>query len=186
MAKKYKNIHEKLIKRCRRGDPKAQMELYTLYYKAMYNTSLRIVNDTMEAEDVMQEAFLAAFEKLATYRNEVSFGYWLKRIVINKSLDAIKKQKIQWASLDDPKSPQPQENQQDTEQVPEPGYTVEQVKQAIQQLKPGYRVVISLYLLEGYDHEEIGDILNISASSSRSQYTRAKKKLLELLTQPKT
>ena len=95
------HIHDKLISKCKSGDSNAQFEIYKLYYKGMYNVSLRIVQDTQEAEDVMQEAFLAAFSKLDMWSQEVTFGSWLKKIVINKSLDYIKKRKMQFASIDD-------------------------------------------------------------------------------------
>lgn len=77
----FLNLHQELINGCRRGDQKAQFQIYKLYYKAMYNTSLRIVNNTMEAEDIMQEAFLSAFEKIGFYSGTASFGAWLKKIV---------------------------------------------------------------------------------------------------------
>ncbi len=89
----FKNLHQDILDACKEGDQKAQFQIYKLYYKAMYNTSLRIVNDTMEAEDIMQEAFLSAFDKIDTYSGTVSFGAWLKKIVINRSLDALGKEK---------------------------------------------------------------------------------------------
>ena len=92
---KYLNVHQQLIDLCKRGDSKAQFEIYKLYHKAMYNTCLRIVEDATEAEDIMQEAFFKAFDKINTYRNEVSFGAWLKRIVVNASLDYLKKVKLE-------------------------------------------------------------------------------------------
>ena len=96
----YMPKHQELIEACKRGDQKAQFEVYRLYHVAMYNTSLRIVGDPDDAEDVMQEAFLKAFAKLKTYRGEVSFGAWLKRIVINKALDFLRVKKDQ-ISLDE-------------------------------------------------------------------------------------
>ena len=87
----FLNLHQDLIDGCKRGDQKAQFQIYKLYYKAMYNTSLRIVNNTVEAEDIMQEAFLSAFEKIGTYSGTVSFGAWLKKIVQNRSLDVLSK-----------------------------------------------------------------------------------------------
>ena len=93
MDNSYINIHQDLIDACKAGDRKAQFKLYKLYYKAMFNTSLRIVDDTAEAEDIMQESFLDAFRRLDSYTGEGSFGSWLKRIVINKSLDSLRKTK---------------------------------------------------------------------------------------------
>ncbi|MGE5395076.1 MAG: RNA polymerase sigma factor [Candidatus Saccharibacteria bacterium] len=175
METQYQNIHQELINRCRKGDTKAQFELYKVYYKPMYNVCLRMVGNAVEAEDVMQEAFLKAFTKIDTYEGVVSFGAWLKRIVINRSLDYLKKRKVKFEEI----------NEKIPEEEPE-GIVITEVhteylKKAIQQLPDGYRVVLTLYLLEGYDHEEIAQILGISNGSSRSQYLRAKLKLRELL-----
>ncbi|WP_340113208.1 RNA polymerase sigma factor [Maribellus mangrovi] len=175
MNKLYKNIHQDIIDRCREGDEKAQFQLYKLYYKAMYSVSLRIVNDAMEAEDVMQEAFLSAFKKMNSYKGEVSFGAWLKKIVVNRSLDYLKKRKVQLEEINE-RTTQIEDYQMPTHEVKS-----EVLKAAIQDLSDGYRVVLSLYLIEGYDHEEISQILGISNSSSRTQLLRAKNKLRELL-----
>lgn len=177
--KKYRNIHEHLIEKCRNKDPKAQFEIYKLYYKAMYNTCFRIVNNAEEAEDIMQESFLAAFEKIETYNGEVSFGAWLKRIVINRSLDALKKKRFEIVPLDQTT----QEEFVDELKFDERNVEVElkRVKKAVSKLADGYRIVLTLYLFEGYDHDEISQILDISSSNSRSQFSRAKQKLKEIL-----
>ena len=95
----YKNLNQDVIDGCKKGDQKAQFQLYKLYYRSMYNTSLRIVNDYTEAEDIMQESFLAAFEKINSYSGKVSFGSWLKKIVVNRSLDALRKKRIEIVEL---------------------------------------------------------------------------------------
>ncbi len=174
----YQNIHQDLINACRAGDRKAQFKIYKLYYKAMFNTSLRIVNDTAEAEDIMQESFLDAFRRLDSYSGEGSFGMWLKRIVVNNSLDSLRKKK-EIVSID--------EEQVD---LPDPGdtydeeaiqYQVKEVKDGIARLPEEYRVIITLFLLEGYDHEEISEILGITNQLSRTRYSRARQKLLEII-----
>ena len=170
--------HLDLVEACKRGDQKAQFELYRLYNAAMYNTCLRIVGDSDDAEDVMQEAFLKAFEKLDTYRGAVSFGAWLKRIVINKALDFLRLKKEQ-LSLED--AGEVGEIVDEPVDTVEGEYRAEAIKKAIYDLPEGYRIVLSLILLEGYDHEEVSSILNISNATSRTQYHRAKKKLIELL-----
>ncbi len=175
----YVNIHQDIIDRCKKGEQKAQFQLYKLYYKAMYNTSLRIVSDALEAEDVMQEAFLKAFDKIHTYSGAVSFGAWLKRIVINHSLDELKKRKADWEPIDAQLYKLTDENNEKDQDEVE--LKAEQIKQTINHLPDGYRIVLSLYLIEGYDHDEIADILHISASTSRSQCARAKKKVIEAL-----
>jgi len=179
---KYINIHQDLIDACRTGDRNAQLKIYKLYYKAMYNTSLRIVNDTAEAEDIMQESFLDAFQRLHSYMGEGSFGSWLKRIVINRSLDFLRKEK-EMVSFDEMEHDIPDHTEENRED--EIQYQVEEVKRAISQLPDEYRVVISLFLLEGYDHEEISQILNISNQLSRTRYSRARQKLIGLLKQKK-
>jgi RNA polymerase sigma factor (sigma-70 family) len=173
----FRNLHQDLLDGCKVGDQKAQFQIYKLYYKAMFNTSLRIVNDTMEAEDIMQESFLAAFEKIDTYSGTVSFGAWLKKIVINRSLDALNKKKAVFEDIDSHTGIR-DERDDDAARYEEIDMRVEEVKEAIERLPDGYRVILSLYLLEGYDHDEIAEILSINSSTSRSQLSRAKQKLL--------
>lgn len=171
----YQNIHQALIDRCRSGDRKAQEEIYRMYYKSMYSVSLRITGNSADAEDVMQESFLSAFRKLDSYQGKVSFGAWVRKIVINRSLDYLKKRKVKFeevternAGLDDEGS--------------FPGEVdINRIHHAIRSLPDGYRVVLSLHLIEGYDHDEISNILHISNSASRTQYMRAKNKLKEIL-----
>jgi len=170
--------HLDLVEACKKGDQKAQFELYRLYHAAMYNTSLRIVGDSDDAEDVMQEAFLKAFEKLDSYRGAVSFGAWLKRIVVNKALDFLRLKKEQLSLEDAGEIGEMEDEPVDTVETE---YRAEAIKKAIYDLPEGYRIVLSLILLEGYDHEEVSAILNISNATSRTQYHRAKKRLIELL-----
>jgi RNA polymerase sigma-70 factor (ECF subfamily) len=177
-TEKFTPRHLDLIKQCKRGDQKAQFEIYRLYYSAMFNTTLRIVGDSDDAEDVMQEAFLKAFAKLDSYRGEVSFGAWLKRIMINKALDFLRLKKEQ-LSLEE--AGEIGEMIEEEAELVEYKYTADTIKKAIYALPEGYRLVLSLILLEGYDHEEVSIILNISNATSRTQYHRAKKRLIELL-----
>jgi len=173
----FKNLHQDLLDGCKSGDQKAQFQIYKLYYKAMYNTSLRIVNDTMEAEDVMQEAFLSAFEKIDTYSGTVSFGAWLKKIVVNRSLDALNKKKAVFEDIESHTGIR-DDSGDERARNDEIDIRVEEVKEAIDRLPDGYRVILSLYLLEGYDHDEIAEIMEINSSTSRSQLSRAKQKLI--------
>ena len=134
-----------------------------------------MLNNEVEAEDMMQEAFLKAFTKIDTYEGKVSFGAWLKKIVINRSLDQLKKRKVKFEELNE-KIPDEDAVSFDISEI-----QLEKLKKTIQQLPDGYRVVLSLYLLEGYDHEEIAKILGITNVSSRSQFLRAKLKLRQML-----
>jgi len=173
----FRNLHQDLLDGCKAGDQRAQFQIYKLYYKAMYNTSLRIVNDSMEAEDIMQESFLSAFEKIDTYSGTVSFGAWLKKIVINRSLDSLSRRKGIFEDIDQHTGLR-DESDDDAMRKKEMDVKVEEVREAIEKLPDGYRIILSLYLLEGYDHDEIAEILAISSSTSRSQLSRAKQKLI--------
>ena len=172
----YRNIHQEIIDRCREGNREAQFQLYKLYYKSMYNTSLRIVGNPTDAEDVMQEAFLSAFNKMDSYEGKVSFGAWLKKIVVNRSLDYLKKRRVVFEEINERVMEEEENPFMETHEI-----DVDKIKKAIWQLPEGYRVVLSLYLLEGYDHDEISEILHITNVSSRTQLLRAKKKLRDLL-----
>ena len=173
----FRNLHQDLIDGCKAGDRKSQFQVYKLYYKAMYNTSLRIVSDSMEAEDIMQEAFLSAFEKINGYSGNVSFGAWLKKIVVNRSLDALSKRKNIFEDIDIHAGIRDEANDEN-DASEELNVKVEEIKYAIDALPDGYRIILSLYLLEGYDHDEIAEIMSITNSTSRSQLARAKQKLI--------
>lgn len=178
MEQQVFNIHEELIARCKAGDREAHYKLYKLYSRAMFNVSYRILGSDEDAEDALQEAFISAFRSLESYRGDAAFGAWLKRIVVNKAINLLKKRKHETIPDD--------ENwdvaEQDVQAEYKEEFTVDRVRKAIGQLPDGYRAVLSLYLLEGYDHEEIAGILNISESTSKSQLNRAKSKLREILT----
>ena len=178
MKKGYQDIHRHLIEACKRGERKAQFEIYKLYSKAMYNTAYRILNNTAEAEDIIQESFLKAFQKIDSFLGDVSFGAWLKKIVVNASLDEIRKKKFDLESIE---NIDVLDIYNEDDEVKDFSYEIIKVRNAIMLLPEGYRIVLSLYLLEGYDHDEIAEIVGISASTSRSQLARAKKKLIGLL-----
>ena len=178
MAAAYQDIHREIIELSKTGNPKAQFQLYKLYSKAMFNICVRMLNSIEEAEDLLQESFTDAFMKLNSFRYESSFGAWLKRIVINKCINAINKKKIVLVFPD-----QPVEQDTRDEEVDYSGIDmdVQRIHLAVGKLPDGYRVIFSLYALEGYDHGEISQIMNISESTSKSQYLRAKQKIKELL-----
>lgn len=176
--KPTKQLHQHIIDQCKQNNAKAQMQLYGLYCKAMFSVALRMVNDTFVAEEVMQKAFIKAFKKIDTYKNEVAFGAWLKKIVINQSMDELKKKNtdIIPISKDIMTISEEEENWQIEHEI-----TIEDVKGAIQQLKEKYRIILTLYLIEGYDHQEIAEILNITENTSRTQLLRGKNALKEAL-----
>ena len=176
---KEKNQHtNQLLERCKQGDNSALMQIYKDYYRAMYNTSLRILKDEFEAEDIMQEAFLTAFAKLDTFIGEVTFGAWLKRIVINKSLTQLKKNN----KYQDVKMEVIKDTSIEIEDAID--YTslhASKVLERLNSLKDNYRVVLTLNLIEGYDYEEIAQILGYTNENVRTTISRAKKKLKQQL-----
>ena len=170
---------DELIERCKQGDTLGYKELYQRYARAMYNTCLRIVSSVTEAEDVLQESFAEAFRNLHKFEYRTSFGGWLKQICINRSINQLDKRKIDWVDIEGTGT----HEKADETYVDEDAIQlkVEAVKKAIMELPDGYRTVLSLYLLEGYDHEEIAEILHVATSTTRTQYIRAKQKLLQIL-----
>lgn len=165
-----------LVDECRKGKQNAQLELYRRYYKAMYNISYRIVYDAMESEDIMQEAFLTAFTRLDELQESEAFGGWLKRIVVNKSLSAYRKRGNNLEV--------PLENveyglsaEDATVEINSSTLDKSSIMQAMQKLKDSYRVILSLHLIEGYDHEEICEILSITYANCRTMLSRAKNNL---------
>ena len=173
----YKNKHAEIIDRCIGGDQKAFYEIYQLYSKAMFNICFRILGVQEVAEDVLQEAFVNAFQSIKSYQGKASFGAWLKKIVVNKAISHLRKQHLDMVELDDRFDMKDDKDVDDLNLI----LKIETIREAIQKLPNGFRVVFSLYLLEGYDHQEIAEILDISVSTSKSQYNRAKKKLRDIL-----
>ncbi|MBA6157012.1 RNA polymerase sigma factor [Tenacibaculum sp. S7007] len=166
-----------LLERCKKNDSTAQMQVYKGYYKAMYNTAYRILKDEFEAEDLIQEAFLTAFTKLNTFKGEVAFGAWLKRIVVNKSLTQLKKNN----RYDEVKLEVIPNYEIEETSINYDSINVKEVLNHIKNLKDNYRVVLTLNLIEGYDYEEIAEILNYTNENVRTTISRAKKKLKQVL-----
>ncbi len=170
---------DELVERCKRGDSLGYKALYQRYSKAMYNTCLRMLNNETEAEDILQESFIEAFKNLDSFEYRTSFGGWMKTICINRCINQLKKRKINWVDIE--KVQDYNETEDGDRDENEIALQVASVKKAIMKLPDGYRTVLILYLLEGYDHEEIAAILNVAQSTTRSQLVRAKQKLLQLL-----
>ncbi|NNK82367.1 MAG: RNA polymerase sigma factor [Flavobacteriaceae bacterium] len=168
---------EELIELCKAGNQKAQLEVYNRYFNAMYNTSLRIVKDTAEAEDIMQDSFLAAFTKLDRLKDISTFGAWLKRIVINNSIYHYQKN----GKYDNVPLENVLYKVEDSNNVSESNdlskLKAQEVLSTMNQLKNNYRIALSLHLIEGYDYEEISEIMNISYANCRTTISRAKESL---------
>ena len=165
-----------LVEKSKTGDRTSQYKLYQLYVDAMYNVAMRMLGSKEDAEDIIQESFMNAFKNLQSFRYESTFGSWLKRIVVNKCINFLKMKKIPITTIED------HEFHLTEEKTPEINHLeIEKVKISINLLPKGFKQIINLYLIEGYDHIEIGEILGISSSTSKSQYHRAKKKLIEII-----
>lgn len=173
---------EELVARCRKGDQRAQMEIYNKYYKAMYNTALRIVNDTAEAEDLMQEAFIKAFSKIDTFQGKSTFGAWLKKITVNLSINSFNKRaKYKNVSYEDELKHKVDEPEGIDLVEEETNSRVQKVLRAINSLKESYRIILTLHLIEGYDYDEICEILGLSSANCRTSISRAKESLRKKL-----
>jgi RNA polymerase sigma-70 factor (ECF subfamily) len=162
------------IERCLKGEKKAFKEFYELYAKAMFNISLRILDNTEEAEDVLQESFVTAFENMAVISSDAGFGGYLKKIIVNRSIDRLRKKKIDFLSLDEARYAE------DVSAEEEPDYNIDRLLACIKELPQGFQLVLTLYLIEDYSHREVGELLHISEGTSKSQYNRARKKLAEI------
>jgi RNA polymerase sigma factor (sigma-70 family) len=174
----FEYSHQDLVELTRAGNQLAMYQLYHKYARAMYNICYRMMNNREEAEDMLQEAFTEAFRKIESFTWESTFGAWLRRIVVNRCINAIRKKKIEIFYAEDIEEHDLKEDEIDYHGI---DLEVEKVKKAISKLPDGFRVVFSLYALEGYDHTEIADIVGITESTSKSQYMRAKQKLAGIL-----
>jgi RNA polymerase sigma-70 factor (ECF subfamily) len=177
-AKNQKDIHLHLIERCIKQEPKAQHQIYNLYADVMFNVSRRITNNEEDAKDVLQEAFVDAFSKLDTFRFNSSFGTWLKRIVINKSINIINKKKILTTELENVSY---LDLSEENEEKIDWNVQAKILKEAIKKLPLGVQTVLNLYVFEGYKHQEIAEILSINISTSKAQYSKAKQRLRYML-----
>ncbi len=173
---------EQLVKLCISGNQSAQLEIYNRYYKAMYNTSLRIVKNNFEAEDIMQDSFLLAFTKLKSLKDVKIFGAWLKRIVINNSIYHYKKNnKNPEIPLDDILYKVEDSNDGIDSNYEFTTIKAREILNTMKTLKDNYRIALTLNLIEGYDYEEISEIMNISNANCRTTISRAKESLRQKL-----
>jgi RNA polymerase sigma-70 factor (ECF subfamily) len=168
---------EELVAMCKRGDPRAYTGLYNAHAAAVYSTILRIIEHTGEAEDILQESFVAAFQGIAGFKETGAFRAWVKRIAINKSIDLIRKRKIRFVELEPGCAPE------DEDLIDEAEFelTVEAITEAIDGLPEGYRTIFNLYVIENIPQAEIAQMLGLENTTVRTQYHRAKHKILNIL-----
>lgn len=166
--------HLGILKKCMQGNRKAQIKLYDLYADAMYCIACRYISNKEDAKDVIQEAFLKTFTRLQQYKGEVAFGAWLKRIIINQCMDTLKKRSLLYEEMNDETLTIVED---DASWEIETEVTKQEILQTIESLPSKYKYVVKLYLIEGYDHQEISEILGIPVRTSRTQLMRGKTKL---------
>ena len=167
-----------LIQQCLRGERQAQFLLYQHYAKPMLNVAFRILNHEEDAKDVLQESFIKAFRNLAELKDHNGFGGWLKKIVVNTAINHLRQKKVSWLAFD------PQIKIQETAEIESSenvAINLKKARAALLELPDGYRTVLTLYLIEGYDHQEISEILGIAVSTSLTQFKRGKEKLKALI-----
>lgn len=177
-VEKYNDNMMDLARRCRTGDQLAYTEVYRLFARKIYNTILRFVAHSGDAEDILQDCFIDAFTKMDTYLGTGSLEGWIRSIAINKSLSHLRNRKMSMFELDADIHQVADLDEDHLEFMP---YTCEQIHRAILQLSDGYRTIVNLYVFENMPHEEIAKVLGISHSTVRSQYHRAKKRIGFLL-----
>ena len=185
MAAEIVDMQRDIVLRLQKGNNAAQHELYKLYARALFNVCMRILNNKENAEDVLQEIFLTAFGQIHTFRFESTIGAWLKKIAINRSINYLKRIKANTQLIDNFDTiDRPDEQESiDWEEVQ---VSVDQIHKSMMCLPEGCRVIFSLFMLEGYDHSEISQILGISESTSKSQLNRAKGLIRKTLTENKS
>ncbi|WP_245224646.1 RNA polymerase sigma factor [Pseudozobellia sp. WGM2] len=169
--------HKELVEKSKSGDRSSQYQLYELYVDAMYNIGMRFLRIKEDAEDVVQDSFVDAFKNLGNFKYDSTFGAWLKRIVINKCINRLKLKRVAITPIEEHEYHLSNE----TVEIKFEATDIIKVKRGIDLLPSGYKEILNLYLLEGYDHMEIGEVLGITTSTSKSQYHRAKKKLVEIV-----
>ena len=170
-------LHIELVEKCKANDRQAQMQLYRQYCDGMFLVAYRYVKNEKDAEDVLQDAFVKAFQRLDQFTGDVSFGAWLKRIVINQSLDLIKSRRHDYIEFDDNlKLIEDDNNWEIDEHI-----SVNRIKEEVLNLPEKYRYVVMMYLIEGYDHSEIAQVLGITETTCRTRLLRGKGHLKNML-----
>lgn len=163
---------EQLLEAILRQDAKAQRLLYERFARKMFGVCLRYTRNREEAEDYLQDGFLKVFQKISSFKNEGSLEGWIRRVMVNTCLDHLRQQKMQWNEMDE--ATEPAENAEVLDKL-----QASDLLELIRQLPPGFRTVFNLFAIEGYSHKEIGEMLNISEGTSKSQFARARMNLVD-------
>jgi RNA polymerase sigma-70 factor (ECF subfamily) len=172
---------EAILKGCLQNDPIAQRELYNRYSPKMLSVCYRFAHNREDAEDMLQEGFIKIFSQMHTFGNRGAFEGWIRRVIVHTSINIIKKNKKFNESVDIIHATSVQVREESVPSI----IQAKQIVECIRMLPIGYRTVLNLYAIEGYSHREIGTMLDIEESTSRSQYTRAKAMLEDILIRKK-
>ena len=169
-----------LVEGCKKNDRKSQHIIYEKFYGKMMGVALRYFKDYDTASDMVQESFIKAFSKINQFEGGENFGGWLKRIVVNHSLDQIRKnKKVSFTSEDELQHQTYEDESEDLSYYS--GINMNQILEAVHELSDSYKMVFNLYVLDGLTHKEIANVLGISEGTSKSNYAKAKKKLKTIL-----
>ena len=172
---------EAILKGCLQNDPAAQRELYNRYSPKMLSVCYRFAHNREDAEDMLQEGFIKIFSQMHTFGNRGAFEGWIRRIIVHTCINILKKNKKFNESVDIIHATGAMVREESVPSIVQ----AKQIVECIRMLPIGYRTVLNLYAIEGYSHREIGMMLDIEESTSRSQYTRAKAMLKEILVRKK-
>lgn len=165
-----------LVKRCKKGDAKAQYRLYKLYSKGMYNVAVRMTGNRNLAEDVLQDAFIKAFTEIQKLKSDKAFGGWLKRILINRCIDVLRTEKMIFSDIESLNI-----EGEDLAVEVDDEVDAEMIHELIKKLPEGARQILVMRALEGYKHAEIADKLGVSESTAKTQFFRAKQLLAQMI-----
>ena len=182
MSLKDQHILDDIVKKCLKGDRKAQQELYKMFYSKMMATCYRYANNRDDAKDILQDGFVKVFRNLKRYKSVGSLEGWVRRIMINTALDSLKKKKIIF-TVGDENDYILENSKVESADTIYNQFGVQNIMTAIQSLSPAYQTVFNLYVIEGYSHKEIAKELNISEGTSKSNLAKARKNLQHLLKQ---
>ena len=172
---------EEIIKGCKRQHRLSQQKVYEMFYGKMLPVCNRYAKNSEEAKDILQNGFIKVFEKIDKYNFDGSFGGWVRRLIVNTAIDHYRKHKNEYLIEDESRIADSDHWYEDEAVTKYEGIKSEDIKEAIEQLSPAYKMVFNLYIMEGYSHQEIADELGVSLGTSKSNLAKAKANVKKIL-----